>query len=341
MKSLFLSIFCSLVYYSSNAQFPNLVPNPSFEKLHGTPPTSFSSKSIDFDNAIQDWTAANLTSPDIITANLKNKTRSYIMPEARTGETMVGILNNLGIWVEYIQVQLKQPLEEGKTYYAEFWYIALASKNHKIPQKNSTFGLWFHDGGLQQTKNYISAQPQVASSKIETCKPYVWHKMSGTFVASKAHSHVCIGQFEASFDGAMNGCIAIDDVIVRETKPSLKIVAGTTLVLNNIIFSSGTAALEKESYASLHLLYQALSQNPKLCIAIHGYTDNVGSSDDNLLLSTNRAQTIYKYLIQEGVDKKRLQFMGFGENTPVSSNKTSLGRKKNRRVEFLVRGTTF
>jgi outer membrane protein OmpA-like peptidoglycan-associated protein len=341
MKSLFLSIFCSLIYYNSSAQFPNLVPNPSFEELHGAPPTKFSSKSIDFDNTMQDWTAANLTSPDILTANLENKTRSYTMYEARTGETMVGILNNLGIWVEYIQVPLKQPLEEGKTYYAEFWYIALASKNHEIPQKNPNFGLWFHDGSLQQTKNYIAEHPQVAASKIETCKPYTWHKMSGTFVASKAHSHVCIGQFEASFDGAMNGCIAIDDVIVRETEPVLEIVAGTTLVLNNIIFKSGTAKLEKESYTSLQLLYQALSENPKLCIAIHGHTDNVGNSDDNLYLSTNRAQTIYTYLIQEGIDKKRLQFMGFGENTPVSTNKTSSGRKKNRRVEFLVRGTAF
>ncbi|MBL4648165.1 MAG: OmpA family protein [Aureispira sp.] len=341
MKSLLLSIFCSLIYYNSNAQFPNLVPNPSFEELDGLPPTNFSSKASNFDNTMQDWNAANLTSPDILTKSINNKTRSYQIHEARTGETMVGILNNLGIWVEYIQVPLKQSLEEGKTYYAEFWYIALASKNHEAPQKNPNFGLWFHDGSLQQTKNYIAEQPQVAASKIEPCTPYTWHKMSGTFVASKAHSHVCIGQFESSFDGAMNGCVAIDDVLVRETKHVLKIVAGTTLVLNNIIFRSGTATLEKESYASLQSLYQALSDNPKLCIAIHGYTDNVGNSEDNLSLSISRAQTIYNYLIQESIDKKRLQFRGFGENQPVATNKTSLGRKKNRRVEFLVRGTSF
>lgn len=341
MKSLLLSFFCSLIYYNSNAQFPNLVPNPSFEDLHGTPPTHFSSKAIDFDTIMQDWQTANLTSPDILTSNLDNKTRSYLIKEARTGKTMVGILNNLGIWAEYIQVPLRQPLEEGKTYYAEFWYMALASKNHAIPQTNSNFGLWFHGGHLQKTKNYIVEQPQVAATQVASCAPYTWHKMSGTFVATKAHSHVCIGQFESNFNGAMNGCIAIDDVLVRETKPVLKIEVGATLVLDNIIFKSGTATLEKESYASLKLLYQSLFDDPKLCISIHGHTDNVGSSADNLHLSANRAQTIYNYLVQEGVDKKRLQFKGFGEDKPVSTNETSFGRKKNRRVEFLVRGTEF
>lgn len=341
MKSLLLCIFCSLIYYNSNAQFPNLVPNPSFENLHGSPPTNFSAKAINFDTIMLDWVTSNLTSPDILTTNLDNKTRSYLMREARTGKTMVGILNNLGIWAEYVQVPLKQPLEEGKTYYAEFWYMALAGKNHAIPQKNPNFGLWFHDGSLRKTKNYIPEQPQVADSKVESCKPYTWHKLSGTFVASKAHSHVCIGQFESNFEGSMNGCIAIDDVIVRETEPTLKIEAGKTLVLDNIIFKSGTAILEKESYASLQLLHQGLSDHPKLCIAIHGHTDNVGSSEDNTNLSTNRAQTIYNYLIKEGIDKKRLQFMGFGEDKPIASNDTSQGRKKNRRVEFLVRGTSF
>jgi outer membrane protein OmpA-like peptidoglycan-associated protein len=341
MKSLFLCILCSLIYYNSKAQFPNLVPNPSFEALNAAPPSNFSSKAIDFDNIMQDWKTANLTSPDIITTNLVNKTRSYQMREARTGETMVGLLNNLGIWAEYIQVPLKQPLEEGKTYYAEFWYMALASKNHEIPRKNPNFGLWFHDGSLQKTKNYLPEQPQVASPEVASCSPYTWHKMSGVFVASKAHSHVCIGQFESNFEGAMNGCIVIDDVIVRETEPVLKIEVGKTLVLDNIIFKSGTATLEKESYVSLKLLHQGLSDHPKLCISIHGHTDNVGNSIDNKDLSTNRAQTIYNYLIKEGIDKKRLQFMGFGEDKPVASNDSSRGRKKNRRVEFLVRGAEF
>jgi outer membrane protein OmpA-like peptidoglycan-associated protein len=330
-----------MIYYNSKAQLPNLIPNPSFEDLRATPPAHFSSKSMDFDTTMQDWQTANLTSPDILTSNLNSKTRSYLVPEARTGETMVGILNNFGIWVEYIQVPLIEPLEEGKTYYAEFWYMSLASKNHAIPQKNPSFGLWFHDGRVQKTKNYISEQPQVAAPNVESCPPYIWHKMSGTFVASKTHSHVCIGQFDSNFDGVMNGCIAIDDIIVRETEPVLKMEAGTTLVLDNIIFKSGTATLEKESYVSLKLLHQSLSDHPKLCIAIHGHTDNVGSSEDNLNLSSNRAQSIYNYLIKEGVDEKRLQFKGFGEDKPVSTNETSFGRKTNRRVEFLVRGTEF
>lgn len=341
MKFLLISIFCCTIYYTSVAQFPNLVPNPSFENLHSTLPNHFSATAIEFDTTIQDWQTANLTSPDILSPSLDNKTRSYLIYEARTGSTMVGLLNNLGIWTEYIQVPLKKPLEKGKTYYAELWYIALAGKNHAIPQENPHFGMWFYDGQLKKTKNYIQEQPQVAPNKIESCKPYTWHKLSGTFTATQNHSHLCIGQFESNFEGAMNGCIAIDDVLVQETEPVLEIEAGTTLVLENIIFKSGTATLEQESYPSLKLLHQSLLKNPDLCISIQGHTDNVGNTEDNLLLSTNRAEAIYNYLLKTGIDKKRLQFSGFGEEKPIANNEHPLGRKKNRRVEFLVQEAAF
>lgn len=59
-----------------------------------------------------------------------------------------------------------------------------------------------------------------------------------------------------------------------------------------------------------------------------------------MVLSTNRAQTIYAYLLKQGISKERLTFKGFGEKEPVNSNNTVLGRKKNRRVEFKILDAT-
>lgn len=345
MKPLFFCLLCHLIYDTTIAQNTNLVPNPSFEQLKTLAPSKFSANVIDFDSTIQDWQSASLATPDILTSHLNDLSRSYKIPIARTGKNSVGIINNMGVWTEYIQVRLKQPLEKGKTYYAEFWYMALIGKNHPMPQKNPRFGCWFHDGAIQQTQRYIDEQPQVAPPQKKACRPHSWQKLAGTFVATEAHTHLCIGQFHTEYKSAMDGCIAIDDVIVCEAKDlpiepptplPIKMEVGTTIVLDNIIFKSGTAILEQESFPNLDLLLQNLLEHPNICIAIHGHTDNVGSQEANLELSTNRAQTIYHYLIQEGIDKKRLKFAGFGETKPVASNENESGRKKNRRVEFLI-----
>jgi hypothetical protein len=41
-----------------------------------------------------------------------------------------------------------------------------------------------------------------------------------------------------------------------------------------------------------------------------------------------------EYLVAKGIDRKRLRSQGFGFDRPITSNKTPLGRAKNRRVEF-------
>ncbi|MBT3962820.1 MAG: OmpA family protein, partial [Flavobacteriales bacterium] len=69
---------------------------------------------------------------------------------------------------------------------------------------------------------------------------------------------------------------------------------------------------------------------------ISGHTDNTGVSSTNLILSQNRAKSVQDYLISKGVDKARLTFKGFGETKPIADNATDEGKRKNRRVEFIV-----
>ena len=77
-------------------------------------------------------------------------------------------------------------------------------------------------------------------------------------------------------------------------------------------------------------------KNSNIKIAIHGHTDNVGSSSDNIALSTDRAFSIKTYLQEKGIDGNRLYFMGFGDTKPVENNSTEEGRKQNRRTEFAI-----
>jgi outer membrane protein OmpA-like peptidoglycan-associated protein len=71
-------------------------------------------------------------------------------------------------------------------------------------------------------------------------------------------------------------------------------------------------------------------------ILLEGHTDNVGSESYNLELSANRAEAVYKALINRGVDAGRLDYKGFGFSRPAGSNDTPEGRSRNRRTEVLI-----
>lgn len=111
---------------------------------------------------------------------------------------------------------------------------------------------------------------------------------------------------------------------------------GATIVLNNILFSSGSADLLPSSFVELNDLAEQLNKQPKVRIRVSGHTDNQGTSSTNMVLSEGRAKAVVEYLESQGVNTDRMTFKGYGETKPVAPNDTEEGRKKNRRVEFLV-----
>ncbi len=106
------------------------------------------------------------------------------------------------------------------------------------------------------------------------------------------------------------------------------------IVLKNVFFEFGSAALLPASLSELEKLRKLLLDNPGLRIQINGHTDNVGADAANQLLSEQRAKAVYTWLLDKGIEKARLRFKGFGETRPVDTNDSDPGRQKNRRTEF-------
>lgn len=114
------------------------------------------------------------------------------------------------------------------------------------------------------------------------------------------------------------------------------IVAGTSLVLENVFFEFEQATLNPKSYAELNRLIELLNENPDIRILIGGHTDTVGGAEYNLRLSEDRAAVVHRYLIDQGVDAGRLQYKGYGAEKPIADNNTEAGRAINRRTEVVV-----
>lgn len=118
--------------------------------------------------------------------------------------------------------------------------------------------------------------------------------------------------------------------------PLNPIKIGEKVVMRNIFFDLESFKLKDESKIELNKLIKLLTENPQMQIEISGHTDKTGKPDFNLKLSANRAKSVADYLIQKGIDPKRLVSKGYGETQPIATNDTEDGRARNRRTEFKV-----
>ncbi len=120
--------------------------------------------------------------------------------------------------------------------------------------------------------------------------------------------------------------------------PLQPIETGASIVLKNIFFDSKKWELKPGSQTELNKVVQLLNDNPALKIEITGHTDNIGNPADNLILSENRAKSVVKYLIANGIAPGRLMSKGYGETRPIAPNNSEENRAQNRRTELKVLG---
>jgi outer membrane protein OmpA-like peptidoglycan-associated protein/tetratricopeptide (TPR) repeat protein len=116
------------------------------------------------------------------------------------------------------------------------------------------------------------------------------------------------------------------------------IIVGKSYRLNDIYFDFNSFELNPESKIVIDEFDDFLNGNPTLIVSIQGHTDNIGNDEDNMLLSKNRAEAVYRYLIEKGIAPERLSYKGFGETKPIDTNDTETGRARNRRTEFVIVG---
>ncbi len=127
-----------------------------------------------------------------------------------------------------------------------------------------------------------------------------------------------------------------DDVYFDLIIDMTPIKKGANIVLNNIFFDTGEYELKETSFPELKKLRQYLERNEGLSIELQGHTDDVGSDEDNLLLSQNRAEAVKNYLIDSGIVSGRITAKGYGETRPLVPNDSDEHRAMNRRTEMKI-----
>jgi outer membrane protein OmpA-like peptidoglycan-associated protein len=162
-----------------------------------------------------------------------------------------------------------------------------------------------------------------------------------------SQKHSIVKRMEAKKKSyAVNVCF--DDIVVEEIKGERREIVsgiealvpeeGKTIILKNVNFATNKFDINQESEKQLNQLLEWMKKNEKTRIQVSGHTDNVGSKESNQTLSMNRAKAVTQYLIDNGIDKSRIRYRGYGSNYALADNTNEMGRAMNRRVEVTIIG---
>lgn len=100
-----------------------------------------------------------------------------------------------------------------------------------------------------------------------------------------------------------------------------------------IFFSSGSAVIPRSGEQKLRQ-FAKWAKDEKQMIEILGYTDSVGTDENNQQLAMQRAEAVKAFLTRAGIAVSRMVTKSFGEKNPAADNGTTRGREANRRVEI-------
>lgn len=358
---------------SLKAQAPdNMVYNPSFEEYSRCPQRI---DALGVMTSVDAWWQPTAGSSDYFNAcggrECQVPRNKMGFQEARTGVAYCGIYCSQEHYREYLQTELRQPLQPGRRYRVSFW-VSLAEKS---PFAVATLGAFLtaerisdttwdllvrrevtdyeeQEGAFSIATYYIPQVVRDVDSVVAESKD--WIEVTGEFVAEGGERFLTIGNF-ASFNRSNVNRVEsgnailpgayyyIDDVSVVPVDGELtaeqyakRPEKEEIVPMWDVFFATGESEVLPQSYNELRRLQDFLEENPKVTIELRGHTDNQGTVEFNRRLSEARAKAVMDYLVARGINAKRLRYRGFGKSMPVDTNDTPEGRRRNRRVEYRV-----
>ncbi|WP_181389698.1 OmpA family protein [Leucothrix pacifica] len=122
-----------------------------------------------------------------------------------------------------------------------------------------------------------------------------------------------------------------------------KIELGKKFKVDNIYYDYNKATVKKSALPNLRKVLYILMDNPQITIELGSHADSRGSDSYNLELSQRRADAAVSYIVQQGIDRSRIESKGYGETVLVNDCGNDVkcpdeAHAKNRRTEFIIVG---
>lgn len=151
---------------------------------------------------------------------------------------------------------------------------------------------------------------------------------------------------EATFDTSQKGKVYLDLQMKVESYYDAEDIInkkddGTVLIdLENIYFDLDKWDIKPQAAQVLNVLVSIMKKYPYMEVEIGSHTDSRASDMYNLRLSNRRAASALEYLVSNGIDRKKLRSVGYGESKPLiicpNNDCTEQEHATNRRCTFMI-----
>ena len=338
-------VLAGLLFLATGADLraQNLVPNGSFDDTKGTRPTMKPWKKL---NTVDFF--VNAEDRRYKEVNAAKNDRNYILRKPRSGHAYVG----LRVWPrynEYLQIQLRRPLTEGKAYSFEMYITPSRYSNCYLKKIGASF---YPNRPPYTTRAGREDYPP----QVETYRPFgvrdtaEWFRINGVFIAKGGEKIMTIGNFSTtprekfkrkkfSFN-KREAYYYIDDIAVYELddkgmpimdslayvmslqdsldNDSTDLIASTFAGLDsnitNIYFEENSAKLDEAAYRKLGILTEFLFENPNVVIRVETYASPGEMDGQELKLSEKRAKAVFIFLTGNKIDKDRIALKPIGNS---------------------------
>lgn len=191
-------------------------------------------------------------------------------------------------------------------------------------------------GGFNFRKNLEIFKPpfmliNVANYSVVTAKK---NNTAVSLIASKLGTTIYL---QVVSIGINENDLIQPDIKSETNSFSFTLINEGAIVLDDLIYRSGSSTLGDGPFNSLLELARFLKSTPTASIILVGHSDSTGELSQNIELSKNRAQAVADRLINShSIDQSRISAEGIGFLSPKTNNSTEISRKKNRRVEAVL-----
>jgi|TARA_B110000977_G_scaffold21845_1_gene26234 flagellar motor protein MotB len=107
-------------------------------------------------------------------------------------------------------------------------------------------------------------------------------------------------------------------------------------ISTQLLFRTAESQIETHYHSQLESIAKLLEIMPHLIISIEAHTDEKGATKNNYDLSMARANRVYNFLQNAGVNSKRLTLKAFGETQPVFEESSLENDAYHRRVSIVI-----
>lgn len=231
----------------------------------------------------------------------------------------------------YISEQIIKDFDVYTTPYMEtdnVWEGKLTQINYSLKEGSKEFSF------IQIVRNYENAVKKLGG-KILLSETRILH---AKIEKNKAVTYVSAEAFNDGWDYTLiivESKPMEDEVTIDAASLNKGISETGKIAVYGIYFDTGKSDIKPESTPTIDEIVKMLKQNAALKLFVVGHTDSDGKLESNMKLSSDRAASVVKALIENGIQAARLKSSGVGPYCPVESNRTEEGKAKNRRVELV------